>query len=425
MTDAEKRGKFLKDFGSIQNHAKRCIHCGFCNAVCPTSNVISAFKESRTSRGRTILLQSLVEAVGDTDPYTPEFKHLIDLCYSCRRCVPICPAGIPIPDLMTHARYAYQKQKRPVALTFGHRIFANYGTFDRLASMVAPLSNWMLQRRTIREVMEWATHIDSRANLPPFHTESFESWFKKQPDTPRPKKIVYYIDSYANFNKPSLGKLVYALLNHLGFQVLFPPQKESGMPAIEYGLLDKARSLARYNVSQISPYAKEGIRIVCSSPAASYLLREGYNNFLDDDELPAVSKAVVDVAELLMEEYEQHKVQFRKEPPEQVIYHYCCLSQALALGPITTKLLRAAGIQYQQVDNCCGGAGVWGTFKENYEISSEIASKLRSKVEPNSKILTESETCKLQIEAHVNGSVRFPLELLAERIVGLEQDWSS
>lgn len=136
--------------------------------------------------------------------------------------------------------------------------------------------------------MEWATHIDSRANLLPFHTESFESWFKKQPDTPRPKKIVCYVDSYANFNKPYLGKLVYTLLKHLGFQVLFPTHKESGMPAIEYGLLDKARSLARYNVSQIGPYAKEGIRIVCSSPAASYLLQEGYNNFLDDDELPAV-----------------------------------------------------------------------------------------------------------------------------------------
>jgi Fe-S oxidoreductase len=282
----------------------------------------------------------------------------------------------------------------------------------------------MLRRRVVRELMEWATHIDSRAHLPLFHTESFESWFKKQPAIPRLKKIVYYIDSYANFNDPSIGKMVFALLNHLGYQVLFPPQKESGMPAIEYGLLDKARILARYNVSHLAPYAKEGIRIVCSSPAASYLLREGYTKFLEDDELPVVSKAVVDMAELLVEEYEQGRIQFESERPEHVKYHYCCLSKSLSLAPMTTKLLRAAKITYEQVEDCCGGAGVWSTFKENYEMGSEIAAKLRSKVKPSSKILTESETCRLQIEAQVSAEVRFPLELLAQRIVGLEQNWN-
>ena len=159
--------------------------------------------------------------------------------------------------------------------------------------------------------MEWATHIDARAHLPRFHAESFESWFKKQPSTHREKKVVYYVDSYANFNNPSLGMTVFALLDHLGYEVLFPPQKESGMPAIEYGLLDKARSLARYNVRHLAPYAKNGIPIVCSSPAASYLLREGYGTFLEDENLPIVSKAVVDIAELLMEEYEKGNLHFK------------------------------------------------------------------------------------------------------------------
>jgi Fe-S oxidoreductase len=85
------------------------------------------------------------------------------------------------------------------------------------------------------------------------------------------------------------------------------------------------------------------------------------------------------------------------------------------LGPITTKLLDAACVSYRVVEECCGGAGVWGTFKENYDLSSEIATKLRDKVEPNTEILTESETCRLQIEAHVSAKVRFPVELLAER----------
>jgi len=378
--------------------------------------VRTAFKESRTSRGRVILLQSLAEAEAAIDPNTRDFKTLIDLCYSCRRCVSVCPAGIPIPDLLSHARYAYLKKKGPASLTFGHRIFANYGTFDHLGSIVGPFSNWMLRRRFVRRPLEWLTHIDTRARLPHFYRESFESWFRKQANPQRPKKIVYFVDSYANYNNPSFGRLIYALLNHVGYQVLLPAQKESGMPAVEYGLFDKARSLAHYNINHLAPYARDGIRIVCSSPAATYLLRQGYRTFLEHDDLPVVSKAVVDMEELLMQEYEQGHIQFKTEASEHVIYHYCCLSKALSLAPYTTRLLHAAGVNYEQVEDCCGGAGVWGIFKENYEMSLEIAAKLQHKIPSDLMILTESETCRLQIEAQARCAVNFPIELIAGRI---------
>lgn len=69
---------------------------------------------------------------------------------------------------------------------------------------------------------------------------------------------------------------------------------------------------------------------------------------------------------------------------------------------------------------CRGGAGVWGMFRENFEISKEIAQKLRDKISTDTTVLTESETCKMQIELHTGATVRFPLELLAERVTGLQ-----
>ena len=90
---------------------------------------------------------------------------------------------------------------------------------------------------------------------------------------------------------------------------------------------------------------------------------------------------------------------------------------------MTTKLLRSAGIEPEIIEDCCGGAGVWGTFKENYPLSSEIAAKLGKRIEPETTVLTESETCRLQIENHVNSTVRFPLEILAPRVEGIEQHW--
>ena len=191
------------------------------------------------------------------------------------------------------------------------------------------------------------------------------------------------------------------------------------MPAIEFGMLDKARSLAQYNVNQLVSYAREGVPIVCSSPAASYLLREGYGNLLEGSDVAKVTDHVIDIAELLKEEFEAGNLEFIDQPPLQAVYHYCCLAKALSLGQTTMKLLDAAGVRYRVVDECCGGAGVWGTFKENYELSKEIAAKLRVRIEPEVEILTESETCRLQVEAHVDSNVRFPLELLAQRVRGL------
>ena len=101
-----------------------------------------------------------------------------------------------------------------------------------------------------------------------------------------------------------------------------------------------------------------------------------------------------------------------------VKYHQCCLSKALSLCPTTMKLLEVAGVEFETVEECCGGAGVWGTFKENYDMSSEIAAKLQPKLE-SSTILTESETCRLQIEGNTNLPVFFPIDVLLPRIVGM------
>lgn len=372
-----------------------------------------------------ILIQSLVQGIGNIEPYSPDFKELIDLCYSCRRCVAVCPAGIPIPDLNSHARHAYLKQKGASALTLGQRIFANYGTFDRFASNIAPISNWTLRRRVVRKLMQWITHIDSRALLPSFHTVSFESWFRNHPMTPRSKKIVYFVDSYANYNDPTVGKMVVALVEHLGYEVILPPQKESGMPAVEYGMLGKARELAEYNIEHLAPYAHDGIRILCTSLAAAYLLKDGYKTFVDDPNLSVVSGAVIDIAEFLHREYKNGNLRFQDGQKQQAKYHVCCLSKTLATASITRELLQAAGVETEQIDDCCGGAGVWGTFKENYTISSEIASKLRNKnkIETGTTILTESETCRLQIMGHTNATVGFPFELLAPRVEGIKQCW--
>lgn len=83
-------------------------------------------------------------------------------------------------------------------------------------------------------------------------------------------------------------------------------------------------------------------------------------------------------------------------------------------------MLKAAGVEIEMIEDCCGGGGFWGTFKDNCDMSSQIAAKLQPELE-SSTILTESETCRLQIEGHTNSPVMFPIEVLVPRIVGMPQ----
>lgn len=417
MIPQEDRSTFLRDLGPFASQADRCIRCGFCNAVCPTSNVRSAYKESRTSRGRLVLVQSVSSGIGGVSPYSTNFHELIDLCFACRRCVEVCPAGIAIPDLMVQTRFAYLNRKGLKALNPGQLIFANYDTFDRLGSLFAPISNWLMRNRVLRKALESFAHIDARSQIPPFERSTFHRWFRNRRGLRSERKIVYFVDAYANYNRPDIGMTVVHLLEELGYEVIVPPQRASGMPAIEYGMLDKAKRIADYNVKQLASRLVNDIPVVCSSPAASFLLKYGYPELLSNRDSRIVAERTWDIHEFLREQVELRLCSITSElDSRSLLYHYCCLAKALKTGPIIVSLLKECGYEVSMTDRCCGGAGVWSMFEKNYDIGREIGAPLCRSLAQQKEVVTESETCKLQIESNSGTQVHFPIEIVAPHV---------
>jgi Fe-S oxidoreductase len=84
----------------------------------------------------------------------------------------------------------------------------------------------------------------------------------------------------------------------------------------------------------------------------------------------------------------------------------------------SVKLLKElCGIEVVELKaGCCGIAGTFGLSKKNYELSSQIAAKLKEALEksPIKNVLTECAACKIQIE-HISGAtVLHPIKVLAE-----------
>src|ERR1044071_3670428 len=78
---------------------RKCVHCGFCNATCPTFTVVG--DELDGPRGRIYQVKSWLEE--ERGPAASDATH-IDRCLSCLACVPTCPAGVDYMHLVDFAR---------------------------------------------------------------------------------------------------------------------------------------------------------------------------------------------------------------------------------------------------------------------------------------------------------------------------------
>lgn len=183
-------------------------------------------------------------------PYTPphelniDFPHLI-LRYRAiengeanRAIAEASPGGLETGPWIDNAHTSTKTEVVPgVSRTLHksparaiHRVLANQDVTGPLSSKVAPLANAVTQAApgsVVRKALEAVTKFDANAPLPSFASETFVSWFAKQPTSPAPqngRKVVLYATCFVNHNRPAIGQAAVALLRASGVhvEVAFP-----------------------------------------------------------------------------------------------------------------------------------------------------------------------------------------------------------
>jgi len=87
------------DTAASERILRKCVHCGFCTATCPTYVLLG--DELDSPRGRIVLIKDMLEG---GRPATPEVVRHVDRCLSCLACVTTCPSGVDYRHLVDHAR---------------------------------------------------------------------------------------------------------------------------------------------------------------------------------------------------------------------------------------------------------------------------------------------------------------------------------
>ena len=89
---------------------RKCVHCGFCTATCPT--YVTLGNELDSPRGRIYLIKDMLE---NGRPADEEIVTHIDRCLTCLACTTTCPSGVDYAHLVDHARIHIENTyKRPI-----------------------------------------------------------------------------------------------------------------------------------------------------------------------------------------------------------------------------------------------------------------------------------------------------------------------
>lgn len=434
------------DTAMAEKILRKCVHCGFCTATCPT--YLELGDELDSPRGRIYLIKTMLEEGRPADAET--VKHL-DRCLSCLSCMTTCPSGVDYMHLVDHARaHVEETYRRPLTDRVTRRALAivlTRPTLFRLALIGARLTSlgigaakWigrttgiggplgrafgrLPQRVGLPIAAVWRRIEGSLALLPP------KLALPSQVETPqvvpavgrKRLRVSVLVGCAQPALDPGITDATVRLLTRLGAEVVVT--KGVGCcGALEHhmGEEHRARSHAARNIAAWTAEIEAGglDRIVVSTSGCGTTVKDYGHMFRDDPVLAAkaarVSAIARDVSEVVAELGLAGAVVAGARP--RLAYHSACSMQhGQKITTLPMELLAAAGFDVVSVPEshvCCGSAGTYNILQP------EIALRLRDRKVANiastgvEAVAAGNIGCMVQIGSALDLPVVHTVELL-------------
>ena len=391
-----------------------CVKCTICESHCPFSAATPLFPGPKYAGPQSERFRG-----GGRSP-----DASVDYCSSCGICTQVCPQGVKIAEINSQARAAL-KEHRGIPLR--DRLIARPTVTGRLAMPLAPVANLSFRARPVRALIERAGGIHRDAPLPPVAGRTFQRWARKHRPPPLTRSVVYFHGCSTNYYEPRTGQMAVALLEHVGYRVIVPPQDCCGLPLQSNGIFSDARRYVLRLAKALAPYAREGLDIVATSTSCSLMLKREAREILaleGDEDLRVVSEHTYDICEWLRDRLDEGALPTDFQPlPLRVPYHAPCQQRGHAIGkPALDLLALIPELEVDELDtDCCGVAGTYGLKREKYDIAMRVGDRLFRLVRESGSELAvcDSETCRWQITHGSGVASVHPIELLY-RAYGLD-----
>ncbi|MEZ6066263.1 MAG: FAD-linked oxidase C-terminal domain-containing protein [Planctomycetaceae bacterium] len=244
----------------LADEALRCNGCGVCRTDDAQLRMCPLFREqpdeAASPRAKANAVRMVLTGFLDSGAAaSEEMKRVADYCFNCKQCQIECPSHVDIPHLAIEAKSRYVAAN---GLRRGDWALAHAHSFGRLGQILAPVSNWLLNSRTARWLLERVVGIARDRKLPRFASRTFLGSVGKTHSVrsgPLARgTVVYFVDHYANYHDTQLAWSFVRLLELIGIPVYVPPeQTASGMAMISAGTLRRPVEWRLVNVRAARP----------------------------------------------------------------------------------------------------------------------------------------------------------------------------
>ena len=360
---------------------RRCVHCGFCLATCPT--YLELGNELDSPRGRIYLIKDMLE---NDKPASKQVTTHIDRCLSCYSCMTTCPSGVDYMHLVDQARERIEKTyRRPfgdrlmrtlIAQTVPYRrrfrLALRLAKFGRLALPV--LKSLGLAGDTMDAMLQLAPdRLPAKTNMRP--GVSFT------PEGKRRARVALLHGCAQSVLDPGINVATVRLLSRFGVEVVFAKGDVCcGSLVHHMGREKQAKRLARATIDAwIGEIQSEGLDAIVTTTSGCGTTLKDYGHMFRDDRAYAKKAARISAMALDVTEYiaRLNLPAAKRGAGLIVAYHSACsLQHGQRVTTLPKALLKKAGFEVRDIPEghiCCGSAGTYNMLQP------EIAGRLRDR----------------------------------------------
>ncbi|WP_425257160.1 glycolate oxidase subunit GlcF [Rubrivivax sp. RP6-9] len=391
---------------------RKCVHCGFCTATCPTYQLLG--DELDGPRGRIYLMKQVLEGA----PVTRSTQQHLDRCLTCRNCETTCPSGVQYGHLVDIGRQIVEDRverprgERAVRWLLKEGLTSPlFGPAMALGRLARPLLPAVLQKKV-------PAAAGPRAALWPQRTH--------------PRKVLMLLGCVQPAMMPNINSATARVLDAAGIQTLVA-DGAGCCGALRTHLNDTAGGLAdmRRNIDAWWPLI-EGLTsdgrveaIVMNASGCGVTVKDYGHALAHDpayaDKARRVSALTRDLSELLPDLVPRLQGKLRGPRSRQLAFHPpCTLQHGQQLRGGVETHLGALGFEVRLAASeshlCCGSAGTYSVLQP--ELSTQLRDRKLGHLAPLEAqvIVSANIGCIQHLQSGTTTPVRHWVEVLDEAL---------
>jgi len=380
-----------KDNKSSEKILRKCVHCGLCNATCPTYNLLG--DELDGPRGRIYLIKDMLE---NNKPANEKIVKHIDRCLSCYSCMTTCPSSVNYMHLIDHGRLHIEKTyKRPLKDRLLRNFLSwvlpnaiNFKLIIILTLLIKPF--FLFFPKGVKQMISLMPKKFPKNTLPKMQVYPAQN--KKNPVA----RVALLTGCVQKVLSPQINEATIRLLNRHDIEVIVPKSIDCcGSLNHHLGKEEIALKTFKNNITiWYDEYLNNGLDAIISNTSGCGTTIKDYEFIFRSDKefkkkAKKISKLTKDISEYLDENVKLNFIPPKKLAKRyKIAYHSACSMQhGQKIHKEPMNLIKRTGNEVVEIPDghiCCGSAGTYNLLQ------SDIAKNLlKNKVSNIEKLKPE------------------------------------